>query len=120
MGGSNGFGTVAVMKNARHLNGAKVYMTQGSRRLDVDTMWLAQFDSAAAKDVTTPEEFEKVRFYGEDVITEWRAPEWGICAKDSQIARSDIYGAHKEEARSILSVQEAKQPKQHDDPQWYP
>ncbi len=90
MGGSNGFGIVAVMKNAPHPNAAKVYinwllgkegqdlygraLTQGTRRLDVDTKWLAKFDSAAAKDVMTPEEFEKVRFYGEDIITEWREP----------------------------------------------
>jgi ABC-type Fe3+ transport system substrate-binding protein len=90
MGGSNGFGTVAVLKNAPHPNATKVYinwllgkegqdlygraLTQGTRRLDVDTKWLAKFDSAAAKDVTTPEEFEKVRFYGEDIITQWREP----------------------------------------------
>ena len=90
MGGSNGFGTVAVMKNAPHPNAAKVYinwllgkegqdlygraLTQGSRRLDVETSWLAQFDSAAAKDTMTPEEFEKVRFYGEDIINGWREP----------------------------------------------
>jgi ABC-type Fe3+ transport system substrate-binding protein len=77
MGGSNGFGTVAVMKNAPHPNAAKVYsraLTQGTRRLDVDTKWLAKFNTPAAKDVTTPEQFEKIRFYGEDVITEWREP----------------------------------------------
>lgn len=90
MGGSNGFGTVAVMANAPHPNAAKVYinwllgqegqdlygraLTQGSRRLDVDTKWLARFNTPAAKDVTTPEEFEKVRFYGEDVIINWREP----------------------------------------------
>jgi iron(III) transport system substrate-binding protein len=90
LSGSNGFGTVAIMRNAPHSNAAKVYinwllgkegqdlygraLTQGSRRLDVDTKWLAQFNTPAAKDVTTPEEFEKVRFYGEDVITEWRVP----------------------------------------------
>jgi ABC-type Fe3+ transport system substrate-binding protein len=90
MGGSNGFGTVAVMKNAPHPNAAKVYinwllgkegqdlfgraLTQGTRRLDVDTKWLAKFDSAAAKDVMTPEEFEKIRFYGEDIIVNWREP----------------------------------------------
>lgn len=90
IGGSNGFGTVAVMANAPHPNAAKVYinwllgkegqelysraLTQGSRRLDVDTKWLARFNTPAAKDVTTPEEFEKVRFYGEDVIINWREP----------------------------------------------
>ena len=90
LSGSNGFGTVAVMKNAPHPNAAKVYinwllgkegqdlysraLTQGTRRLDVDTKWLAKFNTPAAKDVTTPEEFEKVRFYGEDIITEWREP----------------------------------------------
>jgi iron(III) transport system substrate-binding protein len=90
LSGSNGFGTVAVMRNAPHQNAAKVYinwllgkegqelyskaLTQGTRRLDVDTKWLAKFDSSAAKDVMTPEEFEKVRFFGEDVIKEWREP----------------------------------------------
>ncbi|MET0503542.1 MAG: extracellular solute-binding protein [Candidatus Binatia bacterium] len=88
--GSNGFGTVAVMKNAPHPNAAKVYitwllskegqelygraLTQGTRRLDVDTKWLAKFNTPAAKDITTPEDYEKVRFYGEDIITEWREP----------------------------------------------
>ena len=88
--GSNGFGTVAVMRNAPHPNATKVYinwllskegqelysraLTQGTRRLDVDTKWLAKFNTPAAKDVTTPEEYEKVRFYGEDIITEWREP----------------------------------------------
>jgi ABC-type Fe3+ transport system substrate-binding protein len=90
LNGSNGFGTVAVMKNAPHPNATKFYinwllgkegqelysraLTQGTRRLDVDTKWLAKFNTPAAKDVTTPEEFEKVRFYGEDIITEWREP----------------------------------------------
>jgi ABC-type Fe3+ transport system substrate-binding protein len=90
LSGSNGFGTVAVMKNAPNVNAAKVYinwllskegqdlyshaLTQGTRRLDVDTKWLAKFDSSAAKDVMSPEEFEKVRFYGEDIIKNWREP----------------------------------------------
>jgi iron(III) transport system substrate-binding protein len=90
LSGSNGFGTVAIMKNAAQPNAAKVYinwllgkegqdlysqaLTQGTRRLDVDTKWLGKFDSAAAKDVMTPEEFEKVRFYGEDIIKNWREP----------------------------------------------
>ena len=90
LSGSNGFGTVAIMRNAPHPNAVKVYinwllskegqdlygraLTQGSRRLDVDTKWLAKFNTPAAKDVTTPEDFEKVRFYGEDIITEWRVP----------------------------------------------
>jgi ABC-type Fe3+ transport system substrate-binding protein len=90
LSGSNGFGTAAVLKNAPHPNAAKVYinwmlgkegqelysqgLTQGTRRLDVDTKWLAKFNSSAAKDVMTPEEFEKVRFFGEDVIKNWREP----------------------------------------------
>jgi ABC-type Fe3+ transport system substrate-binding protein len=90
MGGSNGFGTVAVMANAPHPNAAKVYinwllgkegqdlygraLTQGTRRFDVDTKWLTRYNTPAAKDVSTPEEFEKVRFFGEDVVTNWREP----------------------------------------------
>ena len=90
LGGSNGFGAVAIMANAPHPNATKVYinwllgkegqelygraLTQGSRRLEVDTKWLARFNTPAAKDITTPEEFEKIRFYGEDVIINWREP----------------------------------------------
>ena len=90
MGGSNGFGTVAVMANAPHPNAAKVYinwllgkegqdlygraLTQGTRRFDVDTKWLIRYNTPAAKDVSTPEEFEKVRFFGEDVVANWREP----------------------------------------------
>jgi ABC-type Fe3+ transport system substrate-binding protein len=90
VGGSNGFGTVAIIREPPHPNAAKVYinwllskegqdlygraLTQGSRRFDVDTKWLAKLNTPAAKDLTTPEEFEKVRFYGEDIITEWREP----------------------------------------------
>ena len=90
LGGSNGFGAVAIMANAPHPNATKVYinwllgkegqelygraLTQGSRRLDIDTKWLARFNTPAAKDMTTPEEFEKIRFYGEDVIINWREP----------------------------------------------
>ena len=90
LNGSNGFGTVAVMANAPHQNATKVYLnwlltkegqelygralTQGSRRFDVDTKWLARHNTPAAKDITTPEEFEKRRFYGEDVIQNWREP----------------------------------------------
>ena len=90
LSGSNGFGTVAILRNSAQVNAAKVYinwllgkegqdlysraLTQGTRRLDVDTKWLAKLDSAAAKDVMSPEEFEKVRFYGEDVIKNWRKP----------------------------------------------
>ena len=90
MGGSNGFGTVAVMANAPHPNAAKVYinwllgkegqdlygraLTQGTRRFDVDTKWLTRYNTPAAKDVSTPEEFEKVRFFGEDVVANWREP----------------------------------------------
>ncbi len=85
-----GAGTRAVIKNAPQSNAAKVYinwllgnegqtlyshaLTRGSRRLDIDTKWLAKIDSSAAKDVMTPEEFEKVRFYGEDIIKNWREP----------------------------------------------
>jgi ABC-type Fe3+ transport system substrate-binding protein len=90
VGGSNGFGTVAIIRDPPHPNATKIYinwllgkegqelygraLTQGSRRLDVDTKWLGKLNTPAAKDVTTPEEFEKVRFYGEDIITEWREP----------------------------------------------
>jgi len=83
-------GSLALFNKAPHPNAAKVYinwllgkegqelygraLTQGSRRLDVDTKWLARFNTPAAKDMITPEEFEKIRFYGEDVIINWREP----------------------------------------------
>src|SRR4029078_11561684 len=81
---------IAIWANAPHPNAAKVYinwllgkegqdlygraLTQGSRRLDVDTKWLGRLNTPAAKDTTPPEEFEKLRFYGEDVLNTWREP----------------------------------------------
>jgi iron(III) transport system substrate-binding protein len=87
---SNGSGVVTIVKNPPHPNAAKIFvnwllskegqelygraLTQGTRRLDVDTKWLAKFNTPAAKDITTPEDYERVRFYGEDIISEWREP----------------------------------------------
>src|SRR5262249_60347524 len=63
--GSNGFGTVAVMRNAPHPNAAKVYinwllskegqelysraLTQGTRRLEVHTKGLVKFNTPATE-----------------------------------------------------------------------
>jgi len=89
------------MANTPHPNAAKVYinwllgkegqelygraLTQGSRRLDVDTKWLARFNTPAAKDTITPEEFEKIRFYGEDVINQLARTRRRVCAENSQV-----------------------------------
>jgi iron(III) transport system substrate-binding protein len=87
---SCGSSALSVVRGSPHPNATKVFinwllgkegqeiygkaMGQATRRLDVDTKWLARFNTPAAKDMTTPEEFEKIRFYGEDVIINWREP----------------------------------------------
>ena len=73
---------VGILKNAPHPNAAKVFvnwllskegqevwgqaMNDGTRRVDVDTKWLAQHDVVAAKDDLTVQEYHKFRNHLED------------------------------------------------------
>jgi iron(III) transport system substrate-binding protein len=87
---SSGFGVVGIVKNPPHPNAAKVFlnwllskegqdfygkaMKASTRRLDVDTKWLAEHGSVAAKDSLTLAEYNRVRNHLEDKYTKVRAP----------------------------------------------
>ena len=85
---SNGYGSVAIIKNPPHPNATKVFINwllskegqeiysrvlmHGTRRLDVDTKWMAKQGVEAAKDVLTVTDNERVRNYLEDKCVEVR------------------------------------------------
>jgi iron(III) transport system substrate-binding protein len=87
---SNGFGIVGIVKNPPHPNGAKLFlnwllsregqdfygkvMKSSTRRLDVDTKWLVEYGTQAAKDTLTLEEYNRVRNHLEDKYAKVRAP----------------------------------------------
>ncbi len=87
---SNGFGIVGIIKNPPHPNGVKLFidwllskegqefygkvMRASTRRLDVDTKWLVEYGTQAAKDVLTLEEYNRVRNHLEDKYTKVRVP----------------------------------------------
>jgi iron(III) transport system substrate-binding protein len=87
---SNGYGIVGIVKNAPHPNGAKLFlnwllsregqefygrvMKSSTRRLDVDTKWLAEFGTQAAKDTLTLDEYNRLRNHLEDKYTRVRLP----------------------------------------------
>jgi iron(III) transport system substrate-binding protein len=87
---SNGFGIVAIVKNPPHPNGARLFvnwllsregqefygkvMKAATRRLDVETKWLVEYGTQAAKDTLTIEEYNRVRNHLEDKYTKVRAP----------------------------------------------
>jgi len=79
---SNGYGTLAILKNPPHPNATKVFVNwllskegqeiysrvllHGTRRLDVDTNWMAKQGVEASKDTLSVKENEKLRNYLED------------------------------------------------------
>jgi iron(III) transport system substrate-binding protein len=87
---SNGYGVVGIVKNPPHPNGAKLFinwllskegqdlygkaMKSSTRRLDVDTKWLVEYGTQAAKDTLTLEEYNRVRNHLEDKYAKVRAP----------------------------------------------
>jgi ABC-type Fe3+ transport system substrate-binding protein len=87
---SNGSGVIGIVKNPPHPNATKAFinwflgkegqtlytkvMQQGTRRLDVDTKWLASVGREAAKDVLTIEEYHKLRNHLEDKYKGVRIP----------------------------------------------
>jgi ABC-type Fe3+ transport system substrate-binding protein len=88
---------VGVLKNAPHPNAAKVFvnwilskegqelwgqaMVDGTRRLDVDTKWLAKHDVVAAKDDMTVAEYHKFRNHLEDYCVKVRGPATELAKK---------------------------------------
>ena len=87
---SNGSGVIGILKNPPHPNASKVFinwflgkegqtlytktMQQGTRRLDVDTKWMASVGNEAAKDVLTIEQYHKLRNHLEDKYKGVRIP----------------------------------------------
>jgi iron(III) transport system substrate-binding protein len=87
---SNGYGVVGIVNNPPHPNGAKLFlnwllsregqdfygrvMKSSTRRLDVDTKWLAEYGTQAAKDSLTMEEYNRLRNHLEDKYTNVRLP----------------------------------------------
>ena len=87
---TGGYGHLTVLKNAPHPNAAKVFvnwllgrdgqeifsraMGVGTRRLDVDTLWLKGFGVIAAKDGLTVEQFYRLENQSEEKIYKLREP----------------------------------------------
>jgi ABC-type Fe3+ transport system substrate-binding protein len=83
---SSGSGALSVVKNSTHPNATKVFvnwllskdgqevygkaMGQATRRLDVDTKWLVEFGTRAAKDFLSIEENQKRENSSEEVLTQ--------------------------------------------------
>jgi ABC-type Fe3+ transport system substrate-binding protein len=87
---SNAYGTLGVVKNPPHPNATKVFvnwllskegqefytriMRQATRRLDVDTKWLAKEGSDAAKDAMSFKDYDRLRNHLEDKCVGVRMP----------------------------------------------
>jgi iron(III) transport system substrate-binding protein len=87
---SGGYGNLTILKNAPHPNATRVFvnwllgrdgqeifsrgMGVGSRRLDIDTKWLAEFGVIAAKDRLTLDQFYKLENQSEEKIHKIREP----------------------------------------------
>jgi iron(III) transport system substrate-binding protein len=87
---SNAYGTVGVVKNPPHPNATKVFvnwllskegqefytrvMLQATRRLDVETKWLAKENADAAKDTMSFKDYDRLRNHLEDKCVSIREP----------------------------------------------
>jgi iron(III) transport system substrate-binding protein len=88
--GTAGSGNLAIIKTPAHPNSTKVFvnwllsregqevvsrgLAQASRRLDVDTHWLRELGTIAAKDVMSSEEFWQVENQSEEKLEKVRKP----------------------------------------------
>jgi len=88
--GSNGYGTLGVVKHPPHPNAARVFvnwllskegqdfysrvMLQSTRRVDVDTRWMVKEGVEPAKDFLTLKDYDKQRNYLEDKCVGIRMP----------------------------------------------
>jgi iron(III) transport system substrate-binding protein len=87
---SNAYGTLGVVKNPPHPSATKLFvnwllskqgqefytkvMLQATRRLDVDTKWLAKENAEAAKDTMTFKDYDRLRNHLEDKCASIREP----------------------------------------------
>ena len=81
---------MTVVKNPPHPNAAKVFvnwllskegqeiygkaMTQGTRRLDVNTEWLKEFGNQSCRDVMTVEDYLRLETHLESSVLKIRTP----------------------------------------------
>jgi ABC-type Fe3+ transport system substrate-binding protein len=88
--GTAGSGNLAIIKAPAHPNSTKVFvnwllsregqevfsrgLAQATRRLDVDTRWLKELGTSAAKDVISVEDFWRVENQSEDKLEKVRKP----------------------------------------------
>jgi iron(III) transport system substrate-binding protein len=88
--GTGGSGNLAIIKTPAHPNSTKVFVNwllsregqevvsrglgQATRRLDVDTRWLRELGTIAAKDVMSVEEFWRVENQSEEKVDKIRRP----------------------------------------------
>jgi ABC-type Fe3+ transport system substrate-binding protein len=88
--GTGGSGNLAILKAPAHPNSTRVFVNwllgregqevvskalgQGSRRLDVDTRWLKEFGTIAAKDVMSASDFWQIENQSEEKIEKVRQP----------------------------------------------
>jgi iron(III) transport system substrate-binding protein len=88
--GTGGSGNLAIIKAPAHPHGTKVFvnwllsrdgqevvsrgLAQATRRLDVDTRWLREFGTIAAKDVMSVDEFWQVENQSEEKLDKVRKP----------------------------------------------
>ncbi len=88
--GSNGYGTLGVVKNPPHPNATKVFvnwllsregqdfysrvMLQSTRRVDVETKWMVKEGVEPAKDFLTLKDYDQQRNYLEDKCVGIRLP----------------------------------------------
>ena len=85
---SNGYGSLAILKNPPHPNAARIFVNwllskegqdlysrtllHGTRRLDVETKWMAREGVEAAKDYLSVKDNERLRNYLEDKCVDVR------------------------------------------------
>ena len=85
---SNGYGSLAILKNSPHPNATKIFVNwllskegqeiysrallHGTRRLDVDTKWMAKEGVEASKDYLSLKDNERLRNYLEDKCVDVR------------------------------------------------
>jgi ABC-type Fe3+ transport system substrate-binding protein len=85
---SNGYGTLAILKNPPHPNATRIFVNwllskegqeiysrallHGTRRLDVDTKWMAKEGVEASKDYLSVKDNERLRNYLEDKCVDVR------------------------------------------------
>lgn len=94
---NNGSGVLTVVKNPPHPNAAKIFvswllgkegqelygkaMTQGTRRLDVDTQWLKEFGIEACKDIMTVDDYYRLETHLESSVLKLRNPAIALAGK---------------------------------------